>query len=176
MGGDTSGSFGLGGGEGSLAGGDTSGSFGIRRGGGGGDFGAGRDTSGSFGSSSATALTSNVALTSPRFALNASQYTLRHPTLSKSIPERTSARKLEPLTRRSGISSLLNRPPRAIDLLEHSSAHHMYTCGARPSYVKSEIYAWMGVSVSERASERASVRACESEPGATYRNSTILGD
>ena len=145
-------------------------------GGEGGDFGAGRDTSGSFGSSSATALTSNVALTSPRFALNASQYTLRHPTLSKSIPERTSARKLEPLTRRSGISSLLNRPPRAIDLLEHSSAHHMYTCGARPSYVKSEIYAWMGVSVSERASERASVRACESEPGATYRNSTILGD
>ena len=52
---------------------------------------------------------------------------------------------------------MLNRPPRAIDLLEHSSAHHMYTCGARPSYVKSEIYAWMGVRVSERASERARV-------------------
>ena len=145
-------------------------------GGEGGDFGAGRDTSGTFGSSSATALTSNVALTSPRFALNASQYTLRHPTLSKSIPERTSARKLEPLTRRSGISSLLNRPPRAIDLLEHSSAHHMYTCGARPSYVKSEIYARMGVSVSKRGRGRVSERACESEPGATYRNGAILGD
>ena len=48
---------------------------------------------------------------------------------------------------------MLNRPPRAIDLLEHSSAHHMYTCGARPSYVKSEIYEWMG------ESEQACVRA-----------------